>query len=257
MRRFLAALGRQLQLTWASPRRLLGWLDRRRRRKSVQRFWQEVRYGSSWQPAGGSDLRQRSYDSYDAYLDHQRSKLGQIGPELADYDERFYAALLARLHSLDPAWHGRRVLCLGARQGSEVRAFIAAGAFAVGVDLNPGSDNPYVVRGDFHRLQFADGTLDVVFTNSLDHALDLDRVLSEVRRLLRPGGWFIAEAAAGEEAKPAGPFETLWWNSVDDLAAAITARGFELAGRHPFELPWLGQQMLFRRVDPAADAGSS
>ena len=37
----------------------------------------------------------------------------------------------------------------------EVRAFLDHGAFAVGIDLNPGRDNRYVMVGDFHQLQFA------------------------------------------------------------------------------------------------------
>ena len=49
----------------------------------------------------------------------------------------------------------RTVLCLAARIGTEVKAFLDLGCFAIGIDLNPGTDNRYVVHGDFHDLQFA------------------------------------------------------------------------------------------------------
>ena len=46
------------------------------------------------------------------------------------------------------------MLCLGARLGTEVRALHNLGYFAIGIDLNPGVDNPYVLMGDFHKLVF-------------------------------------------------------------------------------------------------------
>ena len=56
--------------------------------------------------------------------------------------------------------------------------FIDHGAFAVGIDLNPGRDNRWVVIGDFHALQYADASVDVVYTNSFDHVFELERVLA-------------------------------------------------------------------------------
>ena len=56
---------------------------------------------------------------------------------------------------------GCSVLCLGARLGGEVRAFTAMGALSIGIDLNPGPNNAYVLPGDFHHLQFAQSVFDV------------------------------------------------------------------------------------------------
>jgi len=77
--------------------------------------------------------------------------------------------------------------------------FIDHGVFAVRIDLNPGRDNRRMVVGDFHALQYADASVDVVYTNSLDHAFELERVLAEVRRVLKPEGTCLVEVGLGTE----------------------------------------------------------
>lgn len=88
---------------------------------------------------------------------------------------------------------GLSVLCVGARAGGEVRALRSAGAFAVGIDLQPAADTNLVLVGDAERLQFADGSVDRVFTNILDHLPRLHRFAHEVARVLKPGGYFVAD----------------------------------------------------------------
>lgn len=118
----------------------------------------------------------------------QVHKLKSICPrEIEDYDQRYRAILHQRLEECGAVQTGA-ALCLGARQGSKVKAFIDKGCFAVGVDLNPGRDKRYVLPCDFHALQFADQSVDIVFFNSFDHAFDLTKLLREVTRVLRPGG---------------------------------------------------------------------
>lgn len=47
--------------------------------------------------------------------------------------------------------------------------------------------------GDFHRLDFPDAVFDFVVGSAvLHHAVDVARVLREVRRVLKPGGRFVA-----------------------------------------------------------------
>lgn len=218
----------------------------RRIYSQLRKTMMRVRIGRVWRPAGEA-FAQREYPSYEAYTDHQRTKLDAMrARSLEGHDARFHAALTDRLARLPVGLRGQPVLCLAARQGTEVRAFIERGAFAVGIDLNPGRDNRWVVVGDFHDLQFADGTIALVYTNSLDHAFDLDRILAEVHRVLRPGGHFLAEVSAGGDG---GFYESLSWQSVDDLLAAILPNGFALERRAPFERPWAGEQLLLRRTD--------
>ena len=172
---------------------------------------------------------------------------------MISHDRRFFQALTDRLAAMREPFHGRSVLCLAARQGSEVRAFIDRGAFAVGIDLNPGPSNRWVVVGDFHDLQFADGSIDYVYTNSLDHAFDLDRIIAEVRRVLRDGGAFIVEANTSDgDGAHAGPYEATVWHDLAPLEQRIHSFGFRLESRSSFEAPWPGEQLLFRRQESQA-----
>lgn len=197
-------------------------------------------------------LSGKIYKDYDTYRKHQALKLdAHREKSIRRHDQRFFSALRQRLNSLPVQLAGSRVLCLAARQGSEVRAFIAEGAFAVGIDLNPGRDNRYVMSGDFHDLQFADGTVDLVYTNSLDHAFDLGRLLSEVRRVLTPEGAMICEVGRGTD-RGGGPgfYESLSWETVDSLLQRITDAGFELRHRTQFDVPWIGEQLVLMKIPP-------
>lgn len=195
------------------------------------------------------DFWQRGYASYPAYVAHQKSKRDRMtATKLAKYEARYLAALQPRLSfGADVIWPGSRVLCLGARGGAEVRAFRALGCQAFGIDLNPGPDNPDVFTADFHALPFSDATMDVVFTNALDHVYDLDRMLAEVRRVLVLYGQFIVEAVRGtnEGCLPAA-YESLSWPTIDALVSIISARGFTWMRRTPFDCPWPGEHLVCR-----------
>jgi SAM-dependent methyltransferase len=208
-----------------------------------------ARIGNFWQERG--EFLERRYPDYHTYLDHQKTKFGAFrAKSIMRHDSRFHAALSERLAATGLDFRGTSVLCLAARQGSEVRAFIDQGAFAIGIDLNPGPNNRYVLVGDFHRLQFGNGSVDWVYTNSLDHAFDIDAVLQEVRRVLAPGGCIIVEAGAGgsNEAEAGGRYEAIAWSSIDALLKRICADGFELAARRRFDVPWVGEQLVLRVV---------
>jgi SAM-dependent methyltransferase len=175
----------------------------------------------------------RAYRNYDEYRAHQALKVEALRVKtLAGHDRRFYAGLRERLVEYYGDFRGQKALCLAARLGTEVRVFIDLGAFAVGIDLNPGRDNRYVVVGDFHFLQFADESVDVVYTNSLDHAFDLDRIMAEIRRVLRQDGVLIVELGRGtDHGTDVGFYESTSWKSVDDMIAVIVRPGFQLEAR--------------------------
>ena len=189
-------------------------------------------------------FQNRSYDSYPAYLEHQKAKLGLH--DFANYDVEFRNALRDRMAKLDLAWPGRTVLCLAARIGTEVKAFIDLGCFAIGIDLNPGEANRFVVHGDFHDLQYAPGSVEVVYTNSLDHAFDIDRIAKEILKVLKPGGMLIVEAAGGTDqgVKP-GFFESFSWTSIDSLVELLEKAGFRLTHRMEIAEPWPGESLCF------------
>lgn len=230
------------------------------------RFWQRLRWdivrqyyqarkallrlkiGERWREEEG--LEQRWYPDYETYVRHQKTKFGaQRARWIEAHDRRFFQALTERLAATPLDLRGRSVLCLAARQGTEVRAFIDRGAFAVGIDLQPGPKSRHVLTGDFHDLQFADDSIDLVYTNSLDHAFELERILGEVRRVLKPEGWFFVEAnlEAEEGGANAGPYESMVWKTADILIERMENNGFRLEARSPFQLPWSGEQLRLRR----------
>ena len=225
------------QLRWSFARQLY----------QARNVFLRMRLGEEWRQAGG--LSHRLYPDYPTYLAHQKTKFGALRWKTVEkHDRRLYAELSDRLNALPIDFRGRSVLCLGARQGSEVRAFTSHGAFAVGIDLNPGPRNPHVLVGDFHQLQFADASVDFVYTNSLDHAFDLPRLIAEVRRVLKPDGRLIVEAnLEGGEGAPRGPFESLVWAKTDELVAAIEQCGLRVVRRTGFEKPWHGDQIILQQ----------
>ena len=159
-----------------SPRRLLEVFRPRRWGQFFSILVFNARAGNRWKntAAQGGLNGQRAYDSYGQYLQHQGSKLKYC--EAGGLRRQLSPSLLGeRLRSVPELKAGMSVLCLGARLGTEVKAFHDAGCFAVGLDLNPGPENKLVLHGDFHEVQFPAGSVDVVFTNSFDHVFDAGR----------------------------------------------------------------------------------
>ncbi|HVF70523.1 MAG TPA: class I SAM-dependent methyltransferase [Chthoniobacterales bacterium] len=219
--------------------RALDRLKRSLRKRALFR-----KFGERWL-GDGDRFEKRAYDSYEAYVEHQKAKLATH--QFGEYDNEFRAALRERMAALEIEWAGQSVLCLAARIGTEVKAFIDLGAFAVGIDLNPGADNRYVVHGDFHDLQFAPGSVDVVYTNSLDHAFDIERIAKEVLRVLKPDGVFVVEASRGrDEGNNPGFFESFFWKNIDELVRQIESAGFTVSRRGPITDPWPGEQICFQ-----------
>ncbi len=89
---------------------------------------------------------------------------------------------------------GENVLCLGARTGEEVKAFRDLGfKNTKGIDLNPGPNNNYVEKGDFHNLTNKDNEIDTIYTNCLDHSFDLEKIINEINRVMKKDGTLILE----------------------------------------------------------------
>lgn len=196
------------------------------------------------------ELQKRSYASYEEYAAHQAEKLGKLN--LTHDEKQFSAALRERIKYLEPViGTGKNVLCLGARTGIECAVFIEMGCFSVGIDLNPGAKNKYVVTGDFHALQFATHSVDAIYCNALDHAFDLPKILHEVRRVLKPKGLFIAEIV-DPTVRGLGDYEVLWWENTDNIVDAIQNHGLALWKHFPFEYPWQGLHAAFVNSDANA-----
>jgi hypothetical protein len=190
-------------------------------------------------------IHYRKYENYQHYIKHQCGK-DAVHTGMIEYGEMLQAALVERLNP----WrkHGEGMLCLGARTGAEVEAFMKMGYFAVGVDINPLPKNPWVLLGDFNDLLWFDETIDNIYTNSLDHAENLTELRNQIYRKLKPGGKLFVDIVAGiEEGYTPGAFESCWWDKVDDVVELLHGSGFKAMSRSPITEPWTGEFVVFRK----------
>lgn len=199
-----------------------------------------------WSKESDSGIRKKQYDSYDEYVDHQKSKLDKLGREgLREYDEQYHQALRDRLKDNTHINQGDSVLCLAARIGTEVKAFLDVNCFAIGIDLNPGFENKYVVYGDFHNIQFPSNSVDVLFSNSIDHVLKMEDFIDECKRVLKPSGIFIIEATKGEQqGYKFDYYEATVWDHIDDMLELFNKKGFTTLSRLDFDFPWKGGEHI-------------
>jgi SAM-dependent methyltransferase len=105
---------------------------------------------------------------------------------------------LRRSFLLGEARSGDRALDLGCGTGGFTAALAGAGAQAIGAEVSDAAVHRACARHpglDFRRvpldgpLPFTDGAFDLVWTSEvIEHVADTARWLSEVRRVLAPGG---------------------------------------------------------------------
>lgn len=95
---------------------------------------------------------------------------------------------------------GERILDLGCGDGQLTTRISATGAIVVGVDSSHAMAAAARARGvladegDAESLPYASGSFDAVFSNAALHWVrDQDAMMGQVRRVLRPGGRFVAE----------------------------------------------------------------
>ena len=174
---------------------------------------------------------------------------------------------------LDPT--GLDVADVGCGAGVYSRAWVELGAAGVvGVDASPvmlfaaeegtrGVDRVRLVLGDAAATMLPDASVDVVFERALVHHVpDLDAVVGEARRLLRPGGrYLVQDRTAADVRQPAGPrhprgylfevfprlldVELARRPDAEVLAGLMRAAGLDVATRTVWEL---------RAVHPERDA---
>lgn len=173
-------------------------------------------------------FKQKNYSNYEDYVTQQKSKLTEGISWLKGYEDFYENFLKATLQKFKL---GSTCLCLGARLGREVKVFNDLGVFAIGIDLNPGKDNKYVVTGDVSNIQYSDNLVDMVYTNSLDHFFELDKVLSEIKRVLKPNGLFIILVASPETVKD-DKYGAIYWDDIKPVLSYFdTNYGFETITR--------------------------
>ena len=124
-----------------------------------------------------------------------------------NWDPEAYAQTGAFVHGMAggvtellAAQPGERILDLGCGDGQLTLRIAASGAQVIGVDASPQmvaaarARGVKAEQGNAESLPFADRSFDAVFSNAVLHWVrDHDTMMSEVRRVLKPGGRFVAE----------------------------------------------------------------
>jgi len=196
-----------------------------------------------WKAEKEGGLRKRDYENYEEYLTHQKLKLEEMlkikggfsSFDIFDYRIKFYIRF-RQLKKLLPS--DAKILCCGARQGTEVEVLRDLGFHnARGIDLNPGPDNPFVEPGDMMKLEAADNSLDLIYTNCVDHSFDLDAMISEHARALKPDGFLLYDIPCNEE-EGAGIWEAIEWERNEDVVQRLLG-AFKALIRSERERLWL------------------
>tara|TARA_R110000824_G_scaffold25978_4_gene89927 strand:- start:11161 stop:11955 length:795 start_codon:yes stop_codon:yes gene_type:complete len=165
-------------------------------------------------------MQKRKYHDYDEYLVHQAEKSyskdrkkrltgGLSVVRTWIFRERF--SILKQKNAFREDSYG---LCLGARYGEEVEA-LKTHCDAIGIDLV--EDLPNVVSGDFHDIPFPEGHFDFVYTNSLDHGYDLEKIFIETARVLKDNSYFCVDCCFDAYGK----HESIKINNMNELILAL------------------------------------
>jgi ubiquinone/menaquinone biosynthesis C-methylase UbiE len=124
---------------------------------------------------------------------------------------RWDSSHLKRIDRLAAIPSGAKVLEVGCGQGHLTRALAERGIDVIGIDANPQAEaianTPLVRCMRAEALDFDDKSFDfVVSVHAIEHIPELDGALSEIARVLRPGGKAIfiypAEPIMGMYAIP-------------------------------------------------------
>jgi SAM-dependent methyltransferase len=94
------------------------------------------------------------------------------------------------------------VVCHGTRNGFEQRIFHGLfGCRVIGTEISAtASQFPMTIQADFHEPPREwDGSVDIVYSNSLDHAYDPQKALSAWARSVRDGGWIVLDKASDSD----------------------------------------------------------
>jgi len=189
----------------------------------------------------------RNYKNYDVYVKHQKAKFFIFQESLEkNFDNKTlkFKNNFSKINSFSK----KNVLCLGSRDGAEVKAFRDLGALSIGIDLVYPKNNEYVHYGDFHNIPYPDSVFDFVFTNVLDHMYDPKSLFSEIKRVMKNDSMFIVDIIKGfnEGYDLKGEHESYVWADKESLRNLIKKNGFEFVKEVEMENSKLWSHNLFK-----------
>jgi len=195
-------------------------------------------------------IKKRKYKNYNDYLHHQSMKLtigvrNKIEKFMPSHFPNAVISFEKRIGEFKEYVKPCKILCLGSRSGAEVVAFRNLGFNdTIGIDINPGKDNKYVIKGDFHNMDFKDKTFNTIYCNCIDHAWSLKELSKEIRRVLVSNGRLILEIDHTikkkredrvKQVKKKSKYESIMWEDVKDLEKGL--KGFKVISRFDSACP--------------------
>ena len=208
-----------------------------------------------WRQSGDSIIY-RDYTDYQEYVTHQKQKLDEIikiqggfdNDVISEYRKKFYR----RFRHLPPLIpKDALIVCLGARLGTEVEVLRDLGFFnAYGIDLNPGPGNRFVRIGDFMRMEEQSNSIDLLYSNCIDHVFDLSAFFREHARVIKPNGYALYDLPVGGP-ELGGPFESVQWDG-DESIFALMFQHFREVFRVETDPGWKWVLMRGKKSDVAA-----
>jgi SAM-dependent methyltransferase len=167
-----------------------------------------------------------------------------------------------------------RLLDVGCGAGSLLQAARANGWNALGIDVSASSVDHVrklgfeVLHGELNKVQLPGEQFDVITAAEIvEHLFDPVTVVTEVHRLLRPGGlfwmttphcWSLGMRVLGLDWRVVSPPEHLQLFSMEGLRRLLMRAGFrevqlQTAGGNPLEL-WRALRKKDRDVQPAMES---
>jgi len=133
-------------------------------------------------------MKKFQYESYQQYINKQVEHHAHTldWTQNKSYDEH-----IQNIKKIFP--NAKKILCVGARDVSEVYAFKIAGYDSLGIDLF--STNTHIIRPmDMHNMatQFQEKSFDVVFSShSLEHTFNPEHVLQSMKKVAAMGCYLV------------------------------------------------------------------
>ena len=88
----------------------------------------------------------------------------------------------------------KKILCIGARDDSEVLSFINAGFDAIGIDVVQPSQ--YIIQLDAHKMEYKENHFDFVYSaHTFEHFYDPVLVMKKVRKISKYGVFIVLPIA--------------------------------------------------------------
>jgi SAM-dependent methyltransferase len=191
------------------------------------------------------------YSDYNKYLESQKEKtLGHLSnKKIMCSDRKLVNRFFNRNLHLKTINSAGKVLCLGARSGVEVEAFIKLGYDAIGIDLI--ECKPYVIVMDMMNMKF-DYKFDIIYTNSIDHCFDIIKFIEQIKNNLNDNGIVVIDFIHNKHCGVGG-YEAVNLGTTPDLiqyfinANFILLKCFSDLPKRYSRRSMLEDQLIFKR----------